>query len=80
MSLYSYDNLFHHRNINYFHRGIVTYVKGTLLVGYSGTLQKIPVEIDSDNVADVLQIRPHTLVSEKESDNYETGVKPGKVK
>lgn len=38
---------------------------------------KIPLEIDSDNVADVLEIKPHATLKEKEKENYATGVKPG---
>lgn len=52
-------------------------MQGTLLIGYNGTKGKIPVEINSNDVADVLAIRPHVSVSIKEKDNYETGVKPG---
>ncbi|KAL0266427.1 UNVERIFIED_CONTAM: hypothetical protein PYX00_008963 [Menopon gallinae] len=57
-------------------RDCITYVKGTLLVGYNGVTDKIPVEINSDKVLDVLEIRPHATVTEKEMEDYETGVKP----
>lgn len=52
-------------------------MNGTLLVGYNGVTGKIPVEINSDDVSDILEIRPHVTISEKESECYETGVKPG---
>lgn len=54
-------------------------MEGTLLVGPEGSFNKLPVKIDSNNVADVLEIRPHTSLKEKEMKGYETGVKPGET-
>lgn len=49
------------------------------MVGLNGNSKRITVKIDSDNVSDVLEIRPHVHITEKEKEGYETGVKPGIV-
>lgn len=59
-----------------FKRDPVIYVKGTVLIGYKGCMGRISLEINSDNVADVLEIKPHATVEEKEEENFETGIKP----
>ncbi|KAK6641848.1 hypothetical protein RUM44_013566 [Polyplax serrata] len=57
-------------------RNDVYYLDGILLVGQDGCLNKLHVRLDSDNVSDVLEIRPHATLKEKEAEGYETGVKP----
>lgn len=61
-----------------FNRNDVYYLDGILLVGQDGCLNKLHVRLDSDNVSDVLEIRPHATLKEKEAEGYETGVKPGR--
>ena len=67
-----------HDKMVFYYRNDTVYLEGILLVGYDGSSKKIPVKIDSDNVSDVLEIRPHATLKEKEGEGYETGVKPGK--
>lgn len=67
-----------HDKMVFYYRNDTVCLEGILLVGYDGSSKKIPVKIDSDNVSDVLEIRPHATLKEKEGEGYETGVKPGK--